>query len=305
MNHLTELVRRQCPVCTASTKDAERFLDRSFNADRITGASYASRKEPEYMSYRLVRCFVCGTIYAAEAPTPEFIAAAYRDADYDSAEEAEFAATTYSTVLRPALARLKRRGKLVEIGTGTGALLERFLAEGFDEIIGIEPSLAAIDAAKPAVKPFIREGIFDAVSFAPNSLSMICCFQTLEHVPNPRELVEAAFNLLEPNGMLALITHDVTAPINRVLGRRSPVFDIEHLQLFCPQNLRYLLSHVGFRSIETTTITNAYPLRYWLRLAPVPFKQQILRLIAFFKLADLKISANVGNILTIVWKEAA
>ena len=304
MNPLGDLQQRPCPVCGDSVENATLFLDKSLDTARITRASFASRKEPEYMWYRLMRCATCNTVYAAEAPRPEALAAAYRDADYDTTEEAGLAAVAYACALRPALMRLKPRGKLVEIGAGSGGFLSQMAAEGFQAIVGIEPSLAARDAAKPAIRSLIREGIFNPTDFAPNSISMICCFQTLEHVADPRSLAEAAFRLLEPNGMLAIATHDVTAPINRLLGRRSPIFDIEHLQLFCPTSLRYLLTRVGFSDVSIEHLTNTYPLRYWIRLAPVPLKHHFLNLLSLLKLDDLRISTNVGNILTIAWKLA-
>lgn len=305
MNHLGDLQERQCPVCGGTTNKATLFLDRSIDVARITGASFASRKEPEYMSYRLMRCSTCSTIYAAEAPRLDLLATIYRDAEYDTAIEAEFAATTYASALQPALARLKQRGTLLEIGTGTGIFLGRLAKEGFEKRIGIEPSRAAIDAAGASVRPLIREGIFDPADFTSGSISMICCFQTLEHVADPRSLADAAFRLLEPGGLLALITHDVTAPINRLLGRRSPIIDIEHLQLFCPESLRYLLASAGFNYVNITPIKNTYPLRYWLRLAPLPLKCQILHAVGSLGLAELSVSANVGNILTVAWKQTA
>ena len=78
---------------------------------------------------------------------------------------------------------------------------------------------------------------------------MICCFQTLEHVPDPRQLVEEAFALLEPGGLLALITHNADGALNRMLGRRSPIIDIEHLQLFSPDNMTFLLEKAHFKRV--------------------------------------------------------
>jgi SAM-dependent methyltransferase len=214
------------------------------------------------------------------------------------------AATTYANILAPHVARLPRRGALLEIGTGTGVFLARMENADFAQRIGVEPSLAAIEAADPAVKPFIREGIFDAADFAPASVSMICCFQTLEHVPDPRKLVEDAFELLEPGGLLALITHNANGALNRLLGRRSPIIDIEHLQLFSPDNLPVLLDRAGFRDTKIESFKNTYPLRYWLRLAPLPMKQKILAMADAIGLGPLSIPANVGNILTTAWKAA-
>ena len=99
------------------------------------------------------------------------------------------AATTYANLLIPYVSLLPRRTILVEIGAGTGEFLSHMENAGFQQIIGIEPSLAAIQSAKPAVRPKICPADFDPDSFVASSISMICCFQTLEHVPDPRELI--------------------------------------------------------------------------------------------------------------------
>jgi SAM-dependent methyltransferase len=302
MNPLDKLEARSCPVCGASGEMARPFLDRSIDLTRITDASFASRKLPEYMSHRLVRCSVCTTIYAVEGLNQDVLAAVYREASYDTAIEAEMAATTYAKILEPHVESLSHRGVLLEIGSGTGVLLSRMEGAGFRERIGVEPSRAAIDAADPYVKPLIREGVFDPAEFAPGSISMICCFQTLEHVPNPRKLVEDAFSLLEPSGLLALITHNADGALNRLLGRRSPIIDIEHLQLFSPSNLSFLLEQARYDRVNIQNFTNAYPLRYWLRLAPLPMKQRILALADATRIGNLNLPANVGNILTTAWK---
>jgi SAM-dependent methyltransferase len=146
--------------------------------------------------------------------------------------------------------------------------------------------------------------VFDPADFAPGSLSMICCFQTLEHVPDPRKLVEGAFDLLEPGGLLALITHNADGALNRLLGRRSPIIDIEHLQLFSPDNMTFLLEKAKFKRVAIESFRNSYPLRYWLRLAPLPMKQKVLALADAAGIGGLSVSANVGNILTTAWKDA-
>jgi len=302
MIRLETLEPRSCPVCGAAAEASLPFLDRSIDLTRVTGASFASRKIPEYMSYSMGRCSVCTTVYSVEGPRPDVLAKVYRDASYDTSVEADMAATTYARALAPHLAVLPHRGTLLEVGTGTGVFLSRMGGAGFRERIGIEPSRAAIDAAGPEVKPLIREGIFDADSFAPGSVSMICCFQTLEHVPNPREFVENAVRLLEPYGLLSLVTHNADAMLNRLLGRRSPIIDIEHLQLFSPRNLRFMLEWAGFATIAIEPFKNTYPLRYWLRLAPLPMKRKLLAAVDAAGMGGLSVSASVGNILTTAWK---
>ncbi len=205
------------------------------------------------------------------------------------------------------IASLPQRNQALEIGTGTGVLLERLLDLGFAQVIGIEPSKTAIDAAEPRIRPLIREGVFAEADFAPESFDLICCFQTLEHVPAPRALTESCLRLLRPGGALAFVTHDYTALINRVLGRRSPIIDIEHLHLFCRPSLDRLLMASGFSVGQIIGLSNRYPLRYWLRLSPLPgpLKRMTSRVVEALGLGGVRIGINLGNLLAVGHKPAA
>lgn len=292
---------RCCPVCGVGPDRATVFLEASCDPARLTTTSFASRKMPEFMSYRMLRCRDCETVYAVAAPGAEMLAHAYAEADFDSSEEATLAADTYAAALMPAIVALSQRARVLEIGTGTGVLLQRLLDLGFAEAVGIEPSFAAISAAAPAVRGLIREGVFVETEFEPESFDLICCFQTLEHIPDPRALAQSCARLLRPGGMLALVTHDYAAPLNRLLGRRSPIIDIEHLQLFCRPSLDRLLGDAGLPPQQISALVNRYPLRYWLRLTPLPggMKRIVGDLLGFIGLGGVRLGVNVGNLLAI------
>jgi len=298
---LDNLKSRSCPVCASGPDNGSLFLEQSLDPARLNSFSFASRKAPEFMSYRLLRCASCCTVYAVSAPPPEALAAAYSEAAYDSTEEATLAADTYECVLRSVIASLPQRGRALEIGTGTGVFLEKLVAAGFSDVVGVEPSRAAIDAAEAKIRPFIYEGVFAEKGFARESFDLICCFQTLEHVSEPKELTESCLRLLRSGGVLAFVTHDYTAPINRLLGRRSPIIDIEHLQLFCRPSLDKLLTSSGFVAEMITPVVNCYPLHYWLRLSPLPtpIKRVSLQTLALLGFGGLRIGVNVGNLVAI------
>jgi len=280
------------------------FMKASFDEGRLTSSSFSSRKSPEFMSYRLVRCAACTTVFASEAPAARALAGAYHVADYGSAAEAALAASVYRVALAPFLSKLTARGVALEIGAGTGVFLSHLRDLGFEQPVGIEPSAAAIAAAAVEVKPLLREGVFTGDEFPAESVSLVCCFQTLEHVPEPRELVEAAYRMLAPGGMIALVTHDYTAFINRLLGSRSPIMDIEHLQLFCPAALNYLVGAAGYEVLSVGSIRNVYPLGYWISLLPLPtgMKRALLAAAASAKIARAQIRLDVGNLLTVAQK---
>jgi SAM-dependent methyltransferase len=291
------LLDRQCPVCGSNDKSQVAYPAR-IDEDKLDGFAFASRKLPEYMHLQLVKCPVCSVLYASPALAPEFLASAYRDASYDSDEEAEYAAATYAHQLDSILESLGDRGVALEIGAGNGAFLRHLRKAGFREVIGIEPSRQAADKADETIRPLIRLEMFQASNFAPASISLISCFQTIEHVADPRGLCSQAYQLLRPDGAIFLIAHDSRSWVTQMLGEKSPIFDIEHLQLFSTDSLRFLLAACGFEDIRIGTIRNRYPLAYWMKLLPAPagVKRALIPLSRKLLVGKLPMSINIGNL---------
>jgi SAM-dependent methyltransferase len=282
-------------------------LQENLDRSRLSEFSFASRKVPEFMCHRLVQCATCDLVYADQPPGADALAQAYHTASYDSSEEANDAAAAYIRAIRPVLDGLASRRRALEIGTGTGIFLEHLRQEGFSELVGVEPSMAAIAAAPAHRQAWIRPGMFDAADFAPESFDLICCFMTMEHVRDPDAVARDAFSLLRPGGAFVTVTHDYHAPVNRLLGRRSPIIDIEHLQLFSRKSLRHLFEAVGYNGFRVQAFRNRYSLRYWMRLTPVPapLKQAGDVLMQKTGVARVKLSANVGNLIAAGCKPAA
>jgi SAM-dependent methyltransferase len=264
---------------------------------RLNEFSYSSRKTPEYMTHDLVQCRSCDLVYVDEPPSREELAGAYHVADYDSSEEADDAATSYMLAMRSVLSALPRPDAVLEIGTGTGALLEQLARHGFRELVGVEPSSAAIAAAPLKRRAWIREGVFEEHDFAPESFDLICCFMTMEHVLDPKTIAVAAYRLLRPGGAFVTVTHDYRGRVNRMLGRRSPIIDIEHMQLFSERSIRSLFERTGFRDVRVNGFVNRYAFRYWWRLAPAPLavKGAVAKAAEAVHLGGVKLGLNVGN----------
>ncbi|QNK01047.1 class I SAM-dependent methyltransferase [Dyella telluris] len=292
-------IERDCPVCHGRSHVP--FADERIDLERVSTLTYASRKPPEFMCLRLVRCSTCDLVYAPTPPPEDFLHASYAGADFDSGPEALAAARTYATALGPHVRELAGRNAAVDVGAGSGPLLPWLQDQGFASVIGIEPSTAAIQAAPPAVRSLLREGMFSASMLQGEITSLVCSFMTLEHLHDPGEFVGTAHGLLESGGAIAVVVHNWRAPLNRMLGLRSPIIDVEHMQLFSPKSLRELLERAGFERVVLSPIRNAYPLRYWLRLTPLPdrAKKLVLAALERFGLADRCFSMNVGNMLAV------
>ena len=295
---LGELSERACPVC-GCTDDADVFAAQRLDTASLDRYAFASRKRPEHMRLRLVHCPRCDLVYASPVPAPEALARAYEQAAFDSAVEARYAARTYAEALAPLLPTLPGLDGALDIGTGEGAFLGALLDAGFADVCGVEPSTEPIEAAEPRVASLIEHGVFTAAIRPPGSLSLVTCFQTIEHVPDPAVLVRDAAALLKPGGVLAIVCHDRRAPVNRALGMRSPIVDVEHQQLFSPASVTALLQRAGLVDVGRRAIRNRYPLRYWVRLLPLAPRGGELaeRLLERARLADRAVTVPVGNLL--------
>ena len=203
----------------------------------------------------ILECLDCDVLYSTPVPPFEDLLNLYRQASFDSRKEAGQASKTYGHYLKKIAAKLPGREGAIDIGTGEGAFLSILQGAGFSNVVGMEPSAAAVAQADPAVKPLIREErfLYPAGAFA-GRISVLSldftCFQTIEHVPDPlaemcRE--EARGGCLRPGGALFLVGHNRRALSAKILGRKSPIFDIEHLQIFSPAGLENLLKAAGFK----------------------------------------------------------
>jgi len=300
---VTLLIHRDCPIC-GPNKAQTLVHDANFDLTMLDSFAFSSRKHPELMHLRMVKCGDCDLLFANPVFGREFLGDAYQTAEFDSGVEAQFASHTYAFKLRSILDRLPDRCGAIDIGTGEGAFLERLVESKFSNVIGIEPSAKPIQFAKPGIRPLIRKELFEGKSFPSNAYSLVTCFQTIEHVPEPMNMAKEIFRILKPGAAVYLVGHNRRGLINSLLGKRSPIFDIEHLQLFSPASARCLLEAAGFVNVSVNPIVNTYPLKYWVKISPIPAKIRavIMKFLKNSSLGLIPLSAPVGNLAIIGFK---
>ena len=298
-----EMVNRSCPVC-GSSDDSIPFAESNVDLSRLDAFAFASRKMPEYMHWRLLECRRCDLVYASPAPDPESLNAVYDEAAFDSRSEARYAAATYAGLLPRIERKLTDLDGALDIGTGDGCFLEQLLDAGFTSVMGVEPSAAPIAAADERIRASIHHDVFRVGNYAPESLRLVTCFQTFEHLSDPLAMCRDAFRLLKPGGAVFLVGHNRRAASARLLGRNSPIFDIEHLQLFSPASVRRMVIAAGFADVEVGSILNRYPIGYWAKLLrlPSPVKRGLLRLLDASRLGRLAVPLPAGNLFAIGFK---
>lgn len=295
--------KRPCPVCN-STDDSNVFAEANYDETRLNEFSFASRKFPELMHLRLAHCPGCGLLYATPVPVSECLESAYREAEYDSAKESECASYTYIRHVSKILPRLPGLKAALDIGAGDGAFLERLLEAGFENVSGVEPSESPIRAAKGHVRGLIKKGFFLPENYERESFNLITCFQTLEHVNNPGAICGAVYGLLKPGGAFFTVSHNHRSLSAKILGKKSPILDVEHLQLFSPESIRYLLEHTGFTRVRVYPIFNRYAPGYWIKLLPLgaALKKYLIKLAESTGLNHLTIPMPAGNMVAVGFK---
>jgi SAM-dependent methyltransferase len=121
----------------------------------------------------------------------------------------------YSSELEVALAdhvRLDGTGRLLDVGCGPGILAVR-LAEFFEGVIGLEPDLdmlaeaTSYAAAEHVVNVRWVQGVAeDLPDAAPGPYRLVTFGQSF-HWTKGEKIAEAVFDLLEPGGAMALVSH--------------------------------------------------------------------------------------------------
>ena len=278
---------QSCPACLGEglLKYPEKIDINLFNP-----TTYASRKRPELMHYALFQCKNCKTLFTNRDVNLDELLANYDQADYDSVEEAKFAASTYVSLVEKYLPSFS--GSVLDVGAGDGAFLSKAKKSFATKAIGIEPSKSALDVNTDEEISLIYTA-FEKYDES-EKYDMVTCFQTIEHLIDPNNFLEKVKRHLANSGYFAITCHNNQSFVNRILGEKSPIFDVEHLQIFSNTGIEELFKRAGFEIITSTAYRNKYPLAYWARLAPLPngLKSKLEQAKLMRKLT---LAVNVGN----------
>ena len=255
---------RSCPCC--SNIGVLKFPSK-IDDKLLSSKSYSSRKIPELMHYSYFECVNCRTLFVDELPSSEFLENSYNEAEFVSRKDSVYAAQTYFEELQRL--NLLKSGKLLDIGCSDGAFISIVKLKSAVDVIGIEPSIQAINSSDLLVRENIQHTTLE--SFQKRyGFNIVTCFQTIEHVNDLNGLVVKSKELLLNHGHLVFVCHDRLSLVNRILGECSPIFDIEHLQILNKKGVQLLLQMNGFVDVTVNSISNKYPISYWLLLAPIP-----------------------------------
>ena len=210
-------------------------------------------------------CEECGFVWVSPRLDDEALAALYDSELYwrsdaprhlgygDYRGDSTLYLRTFRRRLDRALRDGPRRGRALDVGCAAGYCLEVLAERGFD-VYGVELSATIAREAKARVGDArVHVGTLEGSPHAPASFDVVTMWDVVEHVADPRGLLERARELLRPDGLLVLETQNVVSAFARLLGPRWHHYKHdEHLSHFAPATVSRLLHESGFH-VEALT----------------------------------------------------
>lgn len=266
----------ECPACSARASEPLYLglTDRAFHC------------APGKWSLR--RCCGCGSAFLSPRPTAETLLLAYsRYYTHDDGkgrpamgwEGIRLALANgyrnwrHGTQLRPAwplgallayamplnreainfegrhLPRAWTGARLLDVGFGSGAFLEFARAKGW-QVAGVDFDPQTVESAR-ARGLDVRKGGIEAFSDEAGTFDVVTISHVIEHVPDPRRLLESAFLLLKNDGVLWLETPNIDAFGHEHFGPHWRGLEVpRHLVVFSRKGLFDLMHKVGFDVLE-------------------------------------------------------
>ena len=207
--------------------------------------------------YELVRCSTCSLVWLTHPPRPDEMHEHYTDAYHSLISGAGEDSPARWGFRKTAIAQHKPSGSLLDLGCSSGSFFEFIKGEQW-KLYGIEMSAecAKIAREKSGAEVFVGD-IVDA-QFPPESFDVITCFDVLEHLYEPRQVMAKVINWLKPGGIFYVLVPNIDSAEARVFGSYWCGLELpRHLFHYSPTSLSYLARSVGLQEISLVTKRNA------------------------------------------------
>jgi SAM-dependent methyltransferase len=246
-------------------------------SDEVTplavGEDFEYRTSPD--AFLAVQCNCCGLVYLNPRPTMPELDRIY-PGDYHAFD---FSADRYGFVyqvrrrleakrLLKACKGLGDQARIIDVGCGDGfhlKLLKDFGHKAW-QLEGIDMSDRATEMGQRHGLT-IHCGTVQTVDLPPASYDLAFMIATIEHVDNPKEVLEAVRRLLKPGGRVVIVTDNTdTFDFQLFKGRHWGGYHFpRHWNLFNPNTIRRLAQTTDMEVAELGTIVSPVNWVYSLR----------------------------------------
>ena len=204
--------------------------------------------------YRVVKCDDCGLVFLNPQPSDDELARIQSATISPDGDGHEGFNEVKQAAAKLYLGKIRRycglgKGRLLEIGSGTGDFLAAAEAEGW-EVAGIDNSAAACDRARQRLKNgSIRCCELQGAELESAQFDLCVISNILEQVRSPLGFLKEIHRVLKPGGTLFIATPSMDSWSARFLRQKWMKFKPEHLTYFDRQTLQTALFNVGFHEV--------------------------------------------------------
>jgi len=267
------MISRDCVVCGSGRKQVV-YAAALPEEPYTPGFIHAAHDEPgtaRWWRYRVVCCRECGHYYADPVLDPDAVGASYLAQDHDNhfgVDENILLRTHrgYADLVRPRLPT--RRDLQVDIGCDTGCFLKASRDFGFTRVVGVEPGKLAAECATMIPNVTIMNKLFDPSDFNHSSIQLLSMIHVLDHLPEPVSFMRSIVPLMDHDGVVLAVVHNVKSVLARLSGKRWAPISVMHFDYYSSDTLMRVFAGAGFKSTTVIRTKNYFPLFHLVRFAP-------------------------------------
>lgn len=231
-----------CPVCDSqrATTFLEPWVEENDPAKLYGAASGIQGTQT------LVTCTDCGMIFESPRYNAETIVKGYM-ASEEAGHDSQYPMRVnsfYRTLVKHAKRIPAPGAKVLDIGTAGGAFLDAAKQYGYDAY-GMEPSADLVTRGK-ARGLQIEQGTIENHTFEPSSFDMVCLWDVIEHLPDPKAALVEIRKLLKPGGILLINYPDIGTWQAKLAGKRFWWILSVHLHHFTRKSIRDICQRTGY-----------------------------------------------------------
>ncbi len=217
----------------------------------------------------LLKCEVCGLCFLWPPPDVNTTPQVYKREYYDAWSANKLGndglrnmKMLTSDVILGMIERFKNKGTLLDVGCALGHLLESAKKRGWD-VYGVEISeYASEEARKKFGDNKVITGDFVDLSLQKGYFDVITMVDIIEHVYNTGDLLKKCQDLLKPDGLLVIVTPNISGLLHKCFGRYWPHFNNAHVIYFSTKSINTILELKGFRSLRALNFKKALNFYY-------------------------------------------
>ncbi len=168
----------------------------------------------------------------------------------------------------PLLPRAEHRSRVLDLGCGAGAFLDRLKQLGW-ETHGVDISPEAVKIACSRGHRVVC-GVLGDIAYADDAFDVVRANHVIEHLPAPTRTTQDILRVLKPGGLLLVALPSARGLVPRLFGPCTFSLEVpRHLWMFSANTLAFMLKQAGFTDVRVRRFSEPFLLinswRYFLQ----------------------------------------